>query len=110
MEEATASAAPEVQQHGPGTELKTMLASVGIQPGANCPCREMMRKMNRWGVAGCREHRGEIVMHIQQQMQGRSWRDKLAAAAKAAANGLAFQLDPRDIPGSLVDEAIRRAE
>lgn len=100
----------EGQQQGPGTELKAMLASIGIEPVAGCACRNVMRTMDRLGVAGCREHRGEIVMHIQQQMQGRSWRDKLAAAAKATANGLALRLNPVDIPGSLVDEAIRRAE
>lgn len=87
-----------------------MLASVGIEPGPGCPCRDMMRKMDRWGITGCREHRGEIVMHVQEQMQNRSWRERLTAAARATASGLAFQLNPLDIPGSLVDEAIRRAE
>lgn len=95
---------------GPGTELKALLASVGIHPGPTCPCHDMARKMDEWGVTGCREHRGEIVMHIQGQMGNRSWREKLSAAAKATASGLAFRLSPTDIPGSLVDEAIRRAE
>lgn len=87
-----------------------MLTSIGIEPGPGCPCRDMMRKMDAWGPAGCKEHRGEIVMHVQEQMGNRSWREKLTAAAKATASGLAFQLNPMDIPGSLVDEAIRRVE
>jgi hypothetical protein len=99
----------ETPQGGPGTELKAMLASIGIEPGARCPCRDMMRKMDVWGVTGCREHRGEIVLHVQEQMANRSWREKLAAASHAITGGLAFRLNPVDIPGSLVDEAIRRA-
>lgn len=87
-----------------------MLASVGIEPGPSCPCRDMMRKMNRWGVAGCRQNRDIIIQHIRGQMEQRSWRKKLSAAARAVTNGLAFQLDRHDIPGSLVDEAILRAE
>lgn len=100
----------ETPQEGPGTELRKMLASIGIEPGPTCPCHDMMQKMNRWGVAGCREHRGEIVMHVQEQMGHRSWREKLSAAAKAATNGLAIRLNPVDIPGSLLNEALRRAE
>lgn len=95
---------------GPGTELHAMLENIGIRPSAHCPCRKMARKMDRWGVEGCRQNRQEIIDHIQQQMDARGWADKLAAASRAAVSGLAFRLNPLDIPGSLVDEAIRRAE
>lgn len=99
----------EPEQQGPGTELQGILASIGIKPGPTCPCLEMMRKMNRWGVDGCRRHRGEIVLHLQEQMAARSWNEKLSAAALATVSGIAFRLNPVDVPGSMVDEAIRRA-
>lgn len=87
-----------------------MLEDIGIRPSAHCPCRKMARKMDRRGPQWCRENRQEIVDHIQQQMDSRGWKEKLTAAARATASGLAFHLNPLDIPGSLVDEAIRRAE
>jgi hypothetical protein len=70
----------------------------------------MLAKMNRWGVDGCREHRAEIIAHLKAAYQETSWADFATASAKAIASGLAFSINPLDPFGSLVDEAIRRAE
>jgi hypothetical protein len=57
----------------------------------------MIVQMNRWGPAGCREHRAEIVAHLVKQ-------------SKAKSTELPFGLDLADLLGELVDEAIKRAE
>lgn len=94
---------------GPGTELKAILASLGPIP-RNCKCNERARQMDVWGVAGCREHREQILAWLRQEKVKLGWLARLNAAVGAVRTGLAFHLDPRDVAGSLLDEAIRRAE
>jgi hypothetical protein len=96
--------------HGPGTELKKILESLGIQSSPTCDCRSKASQMDLWGVEGCRENR-ETIIEWMRAGQGRwGWKDKLAASAKAVTSGLAFKLNPLDLFPSLIDEAIRRAE
>jgi hypothetical protein len=95
---------------GPGTELKKLLADLGISMSADCGCKAMAKKMNVWGVAGCREHHGKIVAHLKQAAERREWHRKWSASVlvNTAFVGLRVNwLDP--IPG-LVDLAIERAE
>ncbi len=95
---------------GVGDFLAQIIHSVGGKPATGCQCRELRGKMNQWGAAGCREHRAEIVEHLRKAYKGTSAVELLTAAAKAVTSGLAFKLNPLDPFGSLVDEAIRRAE
>jgi hypothetical protein len=78
---------------GPGTELKAMLAARGYE--ACLGCQMYARKMDLWGVQGCRDRRAEIVARLQ---------------AQAAELGLAASLAAWAGAGWFVDEAIRRAE
>lgn len=83
-----------VPAHGPGTELKAMLAELGISP-ENCNCNARAAQMNRWGAA-CKEHRLEIAAWLKE------------AATNAVTE---FKVDdPIEAFLPLVDEAIRRAE
>jgi ADP-heptose:LPS heptosyltransferase len=66
--------------------------------------------MNDWGVAGCKEHRQEIVTDIRSRKDQYGWSAKLGAAAAAVMTGVAWRLSITDPYGSLVDESIRRAE
>lgn len=102
---------------GPGTEAKRLFESLQIVPLKGCGCEEFARKMDRWGVAGCRgEHYDEIVARFREYAGKYDWPTKLKAAAilaKRAAtcqSALAFRLNPLDPASGLVDEAIRRAE
>lgn len=94
---------------GPGTELKRLLSSLGIQ-AANCACNDRARQMDAWGVAGCKENRETILAWLRQEQARRGWRDKLKAAALAVSSGLAFRLDPLDPAAGLLDEALRRCD
>jgi len=66
--------------------------------------------MNAWGVAGCREHRAEIIDHMRANAKSYGWSTVATAAAKAVLTGIAFRLSILDPYGSLVDEAIRLAK
>lgn len=81
---------------GPGTELKKLLASIGITASKDCSCKAMAAKMNRWGCDGCRENRAVIVRHLEKAAAKRGW------AAKILARGFVL--------GALVDRAISQAE
>lgn len=94
---------------GPGSELKAIIAELSIAPLKGCGCEAMARKMNEWGVAGCREHHAEIVDQLRQGAAKTGWLAKLAAARAAAASGLALRLNWLDPIPSLVDLAIARA-
>ena len=101
---------PYIPPEGPGTELKAILASIGIVPEPNCDCDGKARAMNMFGSAECRVKFWEIVGWLKDGQDRWSWTDKLMAAAKAVANGLAFQINWFDPFPDLVREAIRRAE
>ena len=95
---------------GPGTELKAIFESGSVPQGVNCGCPEKMRQMNRWGVDGCKEHRDTIIGWLRESSEKYTARQKIKAALNWTMSGLAFKLNPLDPFGSLVDEAIYRAE
>lgn len=95
---------------GPGTELKAIMASIGINPSASCDCNGKAEKMDQWGVAKCREERETIANWLREGAPRWKWTEKLAAGAAAIATGLAFQVNWADPFPGLIDEAIRRAE
>lgn len=92
---------------GPGTELKKLLTSLGIPACMGCGSRA--ETMDGWGVEGCESHREEILGWLRDGFKAASWTVKVEAAGKAVATGFAFSVNPFDVPGSLLDEAIRRS-
>ena len=96
----------------PGAWLMRLLALLGAKPddATACGCVAMAKKMDAWGPSGCREHRPEIVTHLQKSYSRLNWSDVGMFARRAIACGLAWKINPLDICGSLVDEAIRLAE
>lgn len=106
--------------HGPGAELKAIFSSLGIDKLEGCQCDAHVARMNAWGVAGCREHFGEIVTWLRDGQDQFGWRDKLKAAASAVKSGLLGELRATDkwsdLTGwadpfpAMVELAIRRAE
>ena len=47
---------------GPGTELSLLLPKQFERKG--CGCKDYAKKMNRWGVKGCRQRFDSIVQHL----------------------------------------------
>lgn len=67
----------------PGSRLKALLAGppFWIKGDAGCRCDERAAQMDRWGVAGCREHRDEIVGWLAERATAKGWPFAHAGAA-----------------------------
>jgi glycosyltransferase involved in cell wall biosynthesis len=95
--------------HGPGTELKGLLAGLGVTEKPGCDCKAKAAVMDTWGVAGCLLRFPIIVQWLNEGKERWGWEAKFGAALSAIATGLAWQLNPFDpIPG-LVRRAIELA-
>src|SRR5262245_39426508 len=66
-----------------GDALKSLIDQLGLRRKNGCRCRQMIAKMNRWGVAGCRERRAEIIEHLAAAYHGLSWAEIMKAAGSA---------------------------
>lgn len=95
---------------GPGTELTVILKDLGAPAEKCASCVSFAHVMNLWGVAGCKAKRETIVARLNDQKTKRGWTFTAGAVLKAVTTGLAFSINPLDPIGSIVDEAIRRAE
>jgi hypothetical protein len=87
-----------------GDALTALLREYGLAAKSTCSCKSWAGKMNEWGVAGCREHRAEIVAHLAEAYHAATWWDTFKAAGSAVYHSLPLTL------GGMVDEAIRRTE
>jgi hypothetical protein len=95
---------------GPGSHLWLLLEGIGVKHSPKCKCVAFARQMNAWGPQGCKARRAEIVENMRTNAEAYGWRTLATATAKAVLTGLAWRLNPLDLYGSLVDEAIRRSE
>jgi len=95
---------------GPGTELKKILATLGITHQPGCDCNAKAVQMDQWGVAGCRENFDKIVGWMRDGATRWGWSARLLAGAKAVTSGLAREINWVDPFPSLIQLAIERAE
>lgn len=111
---------------GTGRELAGLLAECGItldRPEPDAPgqvgkikacrkCEQVSAWMDRVGPALCRRFRGAIVSYLKKREKELGWGQRLSAAYKLLAKGLFVErwFNPLDPIGSIVDEAIKRAE
>jgi hypothetical protein len=115
--------------YGPGTELKAILSSVGINPGPNCSCRARMRAMDEMGIDGCEQNFDTIVGWLQESAEAWGWNtfitkkaeepdgpstlslgEKITVGWKSLTSGLAFHINPLNPYPGLVKEAINRSK
>jgi hypothetical protein len=94
---------------GPGTELKKLLASLGLTGEAGCGCEAWTNAMDRGGAAWCQAHRGEILARLRSQQASLGWVARVRTAALAVTTGLATRLAIGDPAVVLLDEALARA-
>ena len=87
-----------------GDAMTALIREYGLAAKSTCSCKSWAGKLNEWGVAGCREHRAEIVAHLGEAYHAATWWDTFKAAGSAVYHSLPLTL------GGMVDEAIRRAE
>ena len=95
---------------GVGDHLKDVTAELGLTMKQGCNCASLAAEMNRRGPDGCRAKREKLVAELENNAKKYSWGDVARAAVNAVKTGLAWKINPLDPYGSLLDEAIRRAE
>lgn len=100
-----------------GTELTAILAELSItgeiidEDGDGCDsCRNLAQKMDQWGIPGCIKRKCKIVEKLGESAKKLGWWTKIKATACGVFSPLVFAIDLADIPGSIFDEALRRAE
>ncbi len=64
---------PQQPCQGPGTELKRILAQLGIDEMAGCSCNATMQKMNEWGPDGCEVNIDWIISQMTAEADKRGW-------------------------------------
>ena len=62
---------PAPPTHGPGTELKKILARVGITATPDCSCNARAAEMDRQGVEWCEQNIDTIVGWLREQATAR---------------------------------------
>lgn len=62
-----AAAKPQAPEEGPGTELKKMLAKIGITASPTCSCNTRARIMNEKGTQWCRDNLDTIVGWLREE-------------------------------------------
>ena len=62
---------PATPTHGPGTELKKLLARVGITATPDCSCNARAAEMDRQGVEWCEANIDTIVGWLREQAEAR---------------------------------------
>lgn len=92
------------KRSGPGTELKKLIAELGITAKSSCGCNKRAAEMDALGVEGVRATREQWIASILDGYHASSWWDVATAAVTAVRLGL-----PLTVAG-LLDEALRRAE
>lgn len=100
---------PATATTGPGTELASLIKQLGGRESAGCGCADVVSRMNRWGVDGCKANRAAIVAQLSAAAAKWGMGDWLAGGWKAVTSGALAWIDPLDPLGSMVDEAIKRA-
>lgn len=107
---------------GAGTELKKILASIGIHEKPNCPCAAFAATMDRWGIDGCIARRAHIEDKLRSNAKQWGWgsvsellqptnaREIIGAAWKSVKTGLVFKINPLDPFPGLVEQAIEAEE
>lgn len=76
----------------------------------SCNCNALRSEMNALGVDGCRRMRDHLLVQLRDNAAHVPWTSYATATVAAVRTGIAWRLNPLDPVGSLLDEAIRRAE
>lgn len=95
---------------GVGDHLKELNAELKIRMKQGCNCPALLAEMNALGVDGCRQNRTRLVKSLAENAAKYTWGETFTAAVNSLKTGLAWQIDLLDPYGSLLDEAIRRAD
>lgn len=99
----------------PGSQLEKLTKELKIGKPSSCNrCQTLKRRMNDLGIDGCKKNRDSLTSELQANAGKWGWTEFISnyttAALSAVVTGNVFRLNPLDPYGSMIDEAIRRAE
>jgi hypothetical protein len=92
-----------------GTKLREIIHELRVGEQEGCQCAQLELELNIAGPALCRAERAAILVRLRKNAGQYGIKDWMVAAVAAIRRGMTF-IRVRDILGSLLDEAIRRAE
>lgn len=95
---------------GPGTEMLSLTAELGIVSPPGCGCKGMAATMDRLGVEGCRERITDLRLSVAANWSAWGWKEKLAAVAASAWKAAGLGVNPTDPVRDLLEISIERAE
>jgi hypothetical protein len=93
-----------------GTELKELLASLGVTESTGCGCTDLAAQMDRNGIAWCKANAGALSDRLRDNAKTKGILTFAKAGVLAVLTGVAFALNPIDPYPGLVAEATKRAE
>ncbi len=105
-EQSAAALAEIVSGRGVGSHLWRLLSGLGIEHKQTCDCLSLARRMNDLGPECCRAERDSLAAEMRANAGNYGWGEAVTAAVRAVTSGLAWRLNPLDVYGSLLDEAI----
>jgi hypothetical protein len=94
---------------GPGTELKAIIASLGVEPSPTCDCNGRAVQMNIMGDDEVEKQEEIVAGWLSEGAERWSWAETIRVASRAVMQGLAFKLNPANPYLSLVREAVKRS-
>ncbi len=92
-----------------GSQLRRIIDDLNVNKRAGCGCDQLEFDLNVAGPAVCRAQRAAIIVRLRKNASYYGVGDWTKAAVAAIKRGMTF-IKLRDVVGSLLDEAIRRAE
>ena len=100
-----------LSRDGPGSQLAVLIEALRVDQEAptGCRCDELRFKMNSLGSGGCRRQKDEITLMLRDNARSYGMHNYAQAIKHALQQRMTF-INPFDVFGSLVDEAIRRAD
>lgn len=105
-------------RHYVGWHMEQITKSLRLKPHSKCTCKSLAARMNRLGPEGCRRERASLVEDLKKNAKKYTWGDVAKAVAMTTKNAVASAVhlerpwipNPLDPYGSMLDEAIGRAE
>lgn len=95
---------------GVGSQVKRILAELGIYASSGCNCEGKALDWDRQGLEWCETHQEELVETLREKEKSLGWVASLLLRATAIFSKIAWKLDIQDPARGIIQEALKRAK